>query len=203
MPSQSPRVRCPCTDRGYTLIEMLLVLAIASTVLAISIPVTGDALDEARTGMAAKYVEGRIMDARLHAIKRSVRIALRFEPAGSDYRFAEFLDGNGNGIRTADISAGIDSLIAPSRALGDHFAGVVFGLRANVPDVDGVRSTADADGVRFGPGRLLSVSPDGTSSSGTLYVRGRRGQYAIRVLGATGRTRVLRFDPGARQWTAR
>jgi hypothetical protein len=33
-----------------------------------------------------------------------------------------------------------------------------------------------------------------------LYVRGRGGQYAVRVLGATGRTRVLMFAMGAATW---
>ncbi len=35
------------------------------------------------------------------------------------------------------------------------------------------------------------MSADGTATSGTLYVRGRKGQYAVRVLGVTGRTRML------------
>ena len=47
------------------------------------------------------------------------------------------------------------------------------------------------------------MSPDGSATSGTLYVQGRRAQYAVRVLGATGRTRVLVYNPGMRQWTAR
>jgi len=28
-------------------------------------------------------------------------------------------------------------------------------------------------------------------------------QYAVRVLGVTGRTRVMRFDPGAREWVTK
>jgi hypothetical protein len=48
---------------------------------------------------------------------------------------------------------------------------------------------------------LMSFTPTGTSSSRTLYVRGRDGsQYAVRVLGATGRTRVLRYVSATRAW---
>ena len=48
---------------------------------------------------------------------------------------------------------------------------------------------------------LMSFTPLGTASSGTLYLRGRDGsQYAVRVLGATGRTRVLRYEPVTRTW---
>jgi len=70
---------------------------------------------------------------------------------------------------------------------------------AGVPDVDGDHS-AMSDGVRIGTSRILTLGPDGTATSGTLYVRGRRGQFAVRILGATGRTRVLRFDPASGQW---
>jgi hypothetical protein len=47
----------------------------------------------------------------------------------------------------------------------------------------------------------VSFTPDGTASSGTVYVRGRGGaQYAVRVLGATARTRVLRYDVERREF---
>jgi hypothetical protein len=45
------------------------------------------------------------------------------------------------------------------------------------------------------------MNPNGSSSSGTVYVHGRqRSQYAVRVLGATGRVRVLKFVEASRQW---
>jgi len=48
---------------------------------------------------------------------------------------------------------------------------------------------------------LMSFTPLGTSSSGTLYLRGRDGsRYAVRVLGGTGRTRVLRYEAKSRTW---
>jgi hypothetical protein len=47
------------------------------------------------------------------------------------------------------------------------------------------------------------LSPDGSASSGTLYLGGKGGQYAVRVLGVTGRTRVLYFHPGDHTWSAR
>ena len=183
--------------------ELLLATAVAVTLMATSMPLTASALDEIRTGMAARYLEARIMDARMQAIRRSARVALRFEPGAGDYRFGEYLDGNGNGVRAADIGAGVDPELAPRGYLRDHFSGVSFGLLANIPDVDGSRATSATDGVRIGVSRILTLGPDGTATSGTLYLHGRRGQYAVRILGATGRTRVLRFDSGGRQWIAR
>jgi prepilin-type N-terminal cleavage/methylation domain-containing protein len=193
----------PAHAHGFTLLELLLAVAVAAVLASISIPLTSDTIDEVRTKMAARYLEGRIMDARMHAVRRSTALALRFEPVDDDYQFAEYVDGNGNGIRTIDITAGLDVQLAPRQRLRDSFPGVVFGLRAGVPDVDGVRSSAPGDGVRIGTSRILTVGPDGTATSGTLYLRGRRGQYAVRILGATGRTRVLQYEPGTGQWTVR
>jgi hypothetical protein len=166
------------------------------------VPLGGDAIDELRTAAAARYLAGRITANRMEAISRSRAIALRFQPSTPDYQFAAFVDGNGNGVRSAEITGGVDPPVGTPRRLSDDFPNVHFGLEIGSPDVDGVRN-ASADGVRVGASRILTVSPDGTSSSGTLYVQGRRAQYAVRVLGATGRTRVLKYDTGARTWISR
>jgi prepilin-type N-terminal cleavage/methylation domain-containing protein len=189
--------------RGFTLLELMLTVAIVATLLSMSVPMTATAMDEIRTSMAARYLEGRIMNARMLAVKRSASVALRFETMGRGYAVAEYLDGNGNGVRSVEIAAGIDPQLAPPQFLHEQFPGVVFGLRGNVPDVDGTRVTADSDGIRVGSSRILTLGPDGTATSGTLYLHGRRGQFAVRVLGATGRTRVLRFDTGVGRWLTR
>src|SRR3990170_4821818 len=89
---------------GFTVLELLLTLAVSVTMTAIALPLTGAALDELRTGMAARYLAARIGDARLHAVSRSARMALRFDPLDGDYGFTEYRDGNGNGVRTLDIT---------------------------------------------------------------------------------------------------
>jgi hypothetical protein len=153
--------------------------------------------------MAARYLAGRIVAARLDALQRSTRIGLRFEPWAGDYTFATYADGNRNGVRTTDIADGTDPQLASRERLGDRFSSVRFGLTAGVPDLDGTLAGYDADGVRIGIPRILTLAPDGTATSGTLYIRGTRRQYAIRVLGATARTRLFQYHTGAREWIAR
>ena len=186
---------------GFTLPELLLAMVLSIVLVGISIPIGEDALDEMRTRAAARYVAGRIANCRLGAINRSRAIGLRFLAAAPDYQFAAFVDGNGNGVRTADIQSGIDFAVEISRQLGTDFRGVHFGLAIGIPDVDGVRNAA-ADGLRIGTPKILTMSPDGTATSGTLYLRGARSQYAVRVLGATGRTRVLKYEPGSQLWVS-
>jgi Tfp pilus assembly protein FimT len=86
-------------SRGFTLLEVVLAGAIVATVLSMSVPLTTTALDEIRTSMAARYLKGRIMNARMLAVKRSASVALRFEAVGRGYAIAEYADGNGNGVR--------------------------------------------------------------------------------------------------------
>jgi prepilin-type N-terminal cleavage/methylation domain-containing protein len=187
---------------GFTLIEVLFAAAIATVMAGVALPLTAGALDELRALAAARYLAGRIAQSRMEAITRSTSVALRFQPAGSDYVFTPYADGNGNGVRAADIHRGIDPPAGVPHQLGDNFGGVRLGLRSGVPDVDGV-ADGNTDGVRIGTARILTMSANGTATSGTLYVQGQRAQYAVRVLGATGRTRVLEFDTGAGTWISR
>jgi hypothetical protein len=57
------------------------------------------------------------------------------------------------------------------------------------------------DPIRIGSSKLLSFTPLGTATSGSIYVRGRDGsQFFIRVLGVTGRVRVQRYVPRTGAW---
>jgi hypothetical protein len=129
--------------------------------------------------------------ARAQAVMRSAHVALRFEDGPQGITFRMFLDGNRNGVRTADIAAALDLPLEPAVHLSDLYPGTtiaVSGAAGSVP-------------VRFGSSGLLSFTPFGTSTSGSVFVRGRDGsQFAVRVLGATGRARVQRFNARSGTW---
>jgi prepilin-type N-terminal cleavage/methylation domain-containing protein len=194
-------VRAPTSSVGFTLIELMLAMAVSVVLVGIAIPVGGDALDDMRTRAAARYLAGRIANSRLGAVNRSRAIGIRFVAGTPDYQFSSYVDGNGNGVRTTDIQDGTDFVLEISRRLGSDFRGVHFGLMVGISDIDGVGNT-NPDGVRIGTPKILTVSPDGTATSGTLYVQGSRAQYAVRVLGATGRTRVLKYERGSGTWVS-
>jgi prepilin-type N-terminal cleavage/methylation domain-containing protein len=193
----------PVRDRacGYSLVELLLVISLLGILAGVAVPVTRSTIDELRAAGAARHVAARVAAARLDAVRRSSTVALRFERAGADYAFTRFLDGNGNGLRAADITSGADRPLGRAERLHEFFAGTSFGLLPGIPDLNG--ATGSTDGVRIGSTSILSISPNGSCTSGTLYVRGRRSQFAIRILGATGRVRLFRYDFGTRQWITR
>jgi prepilin-type N-terminal cleavage/methylation domain-containing protein len=187
---------------GLTLMELMFVLSVVAVLAGMSLPIGNAALDDLHTAAAARYVAGLVLSDRMDALKRARSVGLRFEASEGDYAFGPFLDGNGNGIRAADIRSGVDAPLGAEQRLSDRFPGVRFGLQPGAPDADGVRGQS-TDGVRIGSARILVTGPDGTATSGTLYLQGRRAQYAVRILGATARTRVLKFESGAGTWTSR
>jgi hypothetical protein len=81
---------------------------------------------------------------------------------------------------------------------------VDFGALPDLPAIDAGSPAPGDDPIRFGASRMVSFSALGTSSSGTLYIRGRGDtQYAIRLVGATARVRMYRFDPRSHEWQPR
>jgi len=189
------------SQSGYSLLELLLVLAILVTLAGISIPQVLATLDDYRAFGAARYLSTRIQRIRMEAINRSTAVAVRFIQDVNGYSFAVYVDGNGDGVRTQDIRDAVDLQIGPVDQLADTFSGVEFGLLAGLPAVDTGGVPPGTDPIKLGASNILSYSPSGTSSSGSLYLRGRGPtQYVVRIFGDTGRVRVMKFNPITRQW---
>jgi hypothetical protein len=166
---------------------------VAALLTGITVPRMLGTIDRSRSMAAARFLASRMTLARTQAVSWGRSVALRFEDDGNGIAFSVYEDGNRNGVQTVDIQRRIDRQIEPRLLLSDQFPGVTIGM------APGERP---ASAVRLGGTTLLSFSPLGTASSGTIFVRGRDGtQWAVRVLGVTGRTRVMRYVPGTREWT--
>jgi prepilin-type N-terminal cleavage/methylation domain-containing protein len=190
-------------SKGYSLLEMLMAITLMVIVGGAAIPLAHSSVDRSRAAGAAGYVAGRLTLARFEAVRRSAHVAIRFLAQADGYVLQTYVDGNRNGVRTSDIVRGFDVAITASERLGYHFTGVEFGIQSGVTGIDpGPFNTSDP--IQIGSSTLLSFSPTGSSTSGTLFIRGNRGyQFAVRVLGATGRTRIFEFNVGGRTWLVR
>ena len=178
-----PGISC---QRAFTLVELLFATSLFVILATMAVPPVLAGLDASRTRAAARFIASRMALARARAVAQAAVVGLRFTDAAGGFVFSAYLDGNGNGVRTVDISSGVDRVIDEPARLQSLFPGVTIAL-----EVDGV----SGDAVQFGISNIVSFSPEGTASSGSVYVRGREGtQYAVRVLGATARARVLRYD---------
>jgi hypothetical protein len=167
-----------------------------------SVPSTLSHRDSFQTAGAARHVAALVHATRAEALKRGVYVALTFKSSGDEFRFAMFADGNYDGVRSADIAAGIDRQVSAWVRIGDAFPRTAFGIVPGVPDPDSGSSLAGSP-LKLGGSNMLSFAPAGGATSGTVYVRGpAEQQYAVRLLGATGRCRLLRFDFSERRWVA-
>ena len=187
--------------RGYSLLELMAVMALGVTMSAAALPEYLAAVDHVRASGAVHHLSGRLQRARMEAVVRSATVGLQFTRTSSGYSYAMYLDGNRNGVLTRDIQRGVDGMIAAPERLPDQFAGVEFGAVPGLPPVDPGATPPGTDPIRLGSGNIASFSALGTSSSGTLYIRSRRdAQYAIRIFGETGKTRMLKFEARTGLW---
>ena len=184
-----PRPARAGTSRGYTLIEVVFAAGLVAVLAAAAIPQLTAGVERSRTVGAARYLASRLALARAQAVARSSNVALLLSAADGTFIVGTYVDNNADGVRTRDIAAGIDTPIDVPVRLSHLFPHVALFL--NDP---AVTSTFDSSA-------LMSFSPLGTASSRTLYLRGAdRSEYAVRVLGATGRTRVLRLVASSGAW---
>ena len=200
-PKREPRP----VQAGFSLIEAAVVLLLLGVSAAITLPAMRTGLDRMRAAAAARHLAARVQSTRVLAVMRSANVGLRFEREDDGYRYATYADGDGDGLRAQDVRSGRDARLTPFERIGDRFPGVVLGVAEAVPGVSG-RDTlpAGADPVRFGASDTLTFSPLGTATSGTLYLHDRSSrQLAVRVLGATGRTRILEFSEASSSWVPR
>jgi type II secretory pathway pseudopilin PulG len=187
-------------EAGTSLIEALAAATVAAIIGAISVPVMLGQRDSLHAAGAARHVASLVHATRAEAVKRGVHVALVFQSSGESFRFAMFADGNYDGIRSADIAAGVDRQVSAWLRIGDQFPRAEFGIVPGVTDPDSGSILAGSP-LKLGGSSVLSFGPAGGATSGTVYLRGPAAQqYAVRLLGATGRSRLLRFEFTERRW---
>ena len=187
---------------GAALIDIVVATSLIVVMAAIAVPVLGGTIERERTVVGAQYLAGQLLRARLESLKRARSVAVRLEVVGDRTTLRLFADGNGNGVLQRDIDRGIDPPLTPPGWLDDQARDISLRVNQAITDVAGGAPIAPGDDpLRIGNTALLTFSPLGSATSGTLYIAARRGpQLAIRVFGATGRVRVLTFDARTREW---
>jgi prepilin-type N-terminal cleavage/methylation domain-containing protein len=86
------------SNRGFTLFELLIVVALIGTLGAIAIPVLGESTNRNLVWTASEQIGSQIRQARLKAITRNQSYQVRFNcPAANQYRVL-IVDGNINDV---------------------------------------------------------------------------------------------------------
>jgi type II secretory pathway pseudopilin PulG len=175
---------------GYSLLELLVALGIILLMGSVALPnIIGYRQEVALVG-AAQVFKVEFMKARSIATTKNTQTAIRFETddaGGTSY--STYIDGNFNGVLSADIAAGTDRRIAGPFRLDAGQAGVEVGVLPDAPSPDGGRLGSEP--IRFGNSRMVSFSPLGTGTPGTFYLRTRSSMAGVRVTGGSARVRIM------------
>lgn len=191
---------------GFSLIEIVLVMALAGLLLAWSVPPLANLGRRLRVELAAHELTGILRTARAVAVRRSANVALKFyiAPEGG-VSYVLYRDGDGDGVRTADIEAGIDPPESLPRELGHFGSLVVFGFPPGEAPKDpgdpGRRLKNLDDPIRFNNSDMASFSPLAGSTPGSLYLTDGHSELAVvRVFGRTGKVKVMLYDREREVW---
>lgn len=193
-------------EAGYHLVEALVALAVSGIVLVVSVPALERLAARMRVELAASEVASTLRVARAFAIRHDANVGLKFR-VGDDgaVTWALYRDGDGDGVRTADIDSGDDPRVLAEQRLAHFGCTVRFGFPPGPAprDPSDPRRRLDRleDPIRFNRSDIASFSSLGGATPGSIYVTdGRRFLAATRVLGGSGKVSVVEYDVETERW---
>jgi Tfp pilus assembly protein FimT len=186
---------------------LLVVLARSAVGLAVALPATANLRADGRCAAAARLMVGTFRKLRSESVAFRRYRGVYFYRLNGDWVWSVVEDSNGNGLRTSEIRSGVDAVLEGPFRLQDRVAtvypGFPFDAVRQIPPNSGWLSDLD-DPVKFGRSDIVSFSPLGRSSSGTLYLTdGNERLYAVVLYGPSTRIRVWRYRRSDRRWVMR
>lgn len=181
---------------GYSLLEALAVLFLTGLLSLVGIGSFSRLASQSSTRTLAHVVRALVAESSTRAVSDRAYVGIVFERGerGATARIVE--DGDWDGVTHEDMARGTDQPLGSPIYLREGMA--YLGLPDAVRTDPSGAPISDDDPVRFGRGDILSFSPTGTSTPGSLYLRDVSGKeaWAFRVAGLDGRIRCYRWWKG-------
>jgi prepilin-type N-terminal cleavage/methylation domain-containing protein len=188
------------SERGYSLVEMMLVVGVIGVVTALAVVQMGPARDNARGDAAMRVVTAQLNQAREQAIGQRRYIRVTFDTTKNQVSMVR-----------EDTTATTTTL-----SIVGFEGGATFTLVSGLPDTPDAFGKATSTAFTSSNGAFASLSgstsvvkfsPDGTLvdwngrvANGTVFMalsNIKTSARAVTVLGSTGRVRAYRWDGSA------
>ena len=143
--------------RGFTLVELMITVAIAAILVAVGAPSFASFIDSNKVRTETQRVAGLLALARNHAVNKNREVTVRIQMAA--------------GALDVDVYTGTGASQEFIQKSAGAVSGLAFGL--SNADIGGGATPQVPTGPTVGP----TVGPGGTSSSGVVFLtNGRRKQ---------------------------
>lgn len=184
-------------ERGFSLPEVLAVATLMGLMAVVAVGSTERLFEQSSTQALGQVVRGLVASAAGRAVMERTYVAVAFEQGTQGANARLYADGDGDGVTRDDMGRGLDRPLGGPVVLREGRA--YLGLPDAVKTDPLGNPLTRQDPIRFGRGSLLSFSPTGTSTPGSLYLRAASGKeaWAFRVAGIDGRIRCYRWWKGS------
>jgi type IV fimbrial biogenesis protein FimT len=197
-------------QKGFTLIEFIVVIAIIAVATGIIMPVYFSMKPTIRVNGAARQIQGDLMWAKMRAVSENNNYVIVFGSAGPDLSNGTYYiydDDNGNGAETGEL---IKTVVIP-----DEYEGVGYGFVPGMKDTSGGTLNAGDPPVTFtssnipvGNVRWFQFEPNGRANkNGSIYLildegetSGRKDRSRAVTVIQTGRVKVYNYNTKNDQW---
>lgn len=190
--------------RGYTLVEMIVVVAIVASLAALSLPALRRPLGKSELRAAAKQLANELLRARLAAIESGVAQQFRFQPGKGRFEISPRpVSGGGTSLPFTTVAMAVSPLTADQLAqdeprVSDLPAHVsFFGQKKAETSPTDLTLTLQPDSSQWST--PIVFHPNGRTTHARIRLSGDRGFFVdVTLRGLTGETaigRLFREEP--------
>jgi prepilin-type N-terminal cleavage/methylation domain-containing protein len=181
---------------AFTLLELLLVLAMVCVVVALTMPALALPLDNHRLRRGADQIRARWAQARASAMEHGRTYVFRYEPASDAFSVEPWMSGDdyleSDQLVTLGVTAGGDGL-AEQTALAAKLDrlpdNIVFLASETTADIRAalVANSSSAQAATAQTNAPIFFYPDGTTSTARLIIANQRDRFVtLTMRGLTG-----------------